>query len=129
MVWRLSRRLLTEGVDEEFDRTLRINRGFLDQLAVEMIDEMPDEIRGLLKETKAESEQGADGDNETSDDDDDRFSDDADEDFEEGYEGDDEDDASHDEEEHKVETMEISAGCLLNDTPPQTPEAGATGST
>ena len=136
-LWQLSRRLLAAGVDDEYDRTLHINRGFLDQLAVEMVNEMPDEIRGLLDKAKAESEQGAIRDNETSDNDggelgegradgldnglDNGSDDNADEDSEEGYEGDDEDNANHDEEEQKVETMEIS-DCSFDDVPSPTPE-------
>jgi hypothetical protein len=65
MLWRLSRRLLAEDVDHEFDRTLRINRGFLDQIAVELIEEMPDELRGLREEAEEGPGQVADGDKET----------------------------------------------------------------
>ena len=70
MLWRLSRRLLAQGVDDEFDRTLQINRGFLDQIAVMMVNEMPDELKGPQGEAETEIQQGSDGDNDSSDDDD-----------------------------------------------------------
>lgn len=118
MLWRSSRRLLAAGVDDEFDRTLCINRGLLDQLAVELINEMPDGIRGLLEEVKAKSEQGADGDNDTSDDDggpDGGLDDSCGE-----YDADDE--ADHDGEEQDVETFETGPDDSPDDMSPHTPE-------
>lgn len=131
MFWRLSRRLLPEGLDDEFERTLRINRGFLDQIAVMMISEMPDELKDLQEEAKAESQQVLDGDNDTPDIDDgpdgepgnisgeepDGGSDDSCG----GYDADDE--ADHDEDEQEVETPESSPDLPFDDMPPHTPEA------
>lgn len=118
MLRRSSRRLLAAGVDDEFDRTLRINRGLLDQLAVELINEMPDGLRSLLEEVKAKSEQGADGDNDTSDDDDgpDGGLDDS------CGEYDADDEADHDGEEQDVETFETGPDDSSNDMSPHNPE-------
>jgi hypothetical protein len=107
MLWRLSRRLLARDIDHECDRTLRINRSFLDQIAVELVEEMPDELRGLQEEAEGGPEQVTDGDNEPSDDDVDGFEDEPNQDYDE----EDNDDANHSGEEQEVETYGSSPGC------------------
>jgi hypothetical protein len=122
MLWRFSRRLLAENVDHDFDRTLRTNRTFLDQLAVELIEEMPEGIRGSGEEAEEESELGADEDDETSDADDDGPDGDSDGDSDdhsdESCEEEDEDDADHSDEEQEVETVENRLDYTPNDTTP-----------
>jgi hypothetical protein len=115
MLWRLSRKLLARDVDHEFDRTLRINRGFLDQIAVELVEEMPDELRGMQEEAEGGPEQVTDGDNEPSDDDVDGPKDDPDE----SYDGEDDDDANHSGEEQEVETFKTSPAVNPTTQPPK----------
>jgi hypothetical protein len=112
MLWRLSRRLLAEDVDHEFDRTLRINRGFLDQIAVELIEEMPDELRGLREEAEEGPGQVADGDKETCGND----GDGPDGEHDKSPDAECNDYADHSGESQEVETSGTSPGCSFDDT-------------
>jgi hypothetical protein len=105
ILWQMSRRLIPVDVDHEFDRTLQVNRGFLDHIAVELEEEMPDQLKALQGEATAEA---ADGDDGTSGDDDERpdgeihDGSDKDQDQEDG------DDVRHNGEEQELETLDVS---------------------
>lgn len=120
MLWRLSRRLLSQDVGQEFDRILRINRSFLDQIAVELVEEMPDELRGLQKEVEGEPEQVADGDKETSGDDGEP---------DKSLNEEDNNEADHSRDEQEVETSETSPGCSSNNTTHDDSESEETSTT
>ncbi|THX18121.1 hypothetical protein D6D13_00454 [Aureobasidium pullulans] len=60
LLWAVSRRLWPAGYDEDFDQTLHTNRTFLDEFAVDLDAEMPDELREFRKNAeKKEQEQAA----------------------------------------------------------------------
>jgi hypothetical protein len=102
-LWQMSRRLISVDVDHEFDRTLQVNRGLLNHIAVELEEEMPDQLRALRGEATVEA---ADGDDETSGDEDDRPGGGSHDGSDEDQNTEDGDDISHDGEEQEVEALE-----------------------
>jgi hypothetical protein len=99
------RRLIPVDIDHEFDRTLQVNRGFLDQIAVELEEEMPDQLRALQEEATAEAADEADG---TSSDEDEGPGDGIHDGWDKDQDEEDGDDVDHDGEEQEVETLETS---------------------
>jgi hypothetical protein len=73
----------------------------LDQIAVELMEEMPDELRGLREEVNTEAQQEADQASGTPDAE-------LDEGPDEGYDGEDEDDAYHSGDEQENEELKTS---------------------
>jgi hypothetical protein len=108
VLWQFSRRLLPEDLDHEFDRTLRVNRAFLDHIAVELVEEMPDEFRGLREEVNTEAQQEADQASGIPGDDDDGHGAELDEGSDGSYHEENEDDAYHSGEEQKIEELKTS---------------------
>jgi hypothetical protein len=107
VLWQFSRRLIPEDVDQEFDRTLRVNRTFLDQIAVELVEEMPDELRALREEVNTEIQQAEGRDNGTPGNDENRPEGRLDEGPDRSSGGEGRDDADHDDEEGELETLQI----------------------
>jgi hypothetical protein len=105
ILWQMSRRLIPVDVDHEFDRTLQVNRGFLNHIAVELEEEMPDQLKALRGEATAE----ADEDDGTSGDDDDRPDDEIHDGSDKEQDAEDGDDVGHDGEEQEVEALETSS--------------------
>lgn len=101
ILWQMSRRLISVDVDHEFDRTLQVNRGLLNHIAVELEEEMPDQLRG-----HTETRPVADEDNETSGDDDEGPGSESHDDSDEDQDSGDGDDISHDVEGQEVEALE-----------------------
>jgi hypothetical protein len=98
ILWQMSRRLISVDVDHEFDRTLQVNRGLLNHIAVELEEEMPDQLRATAE--------AADEDDETSGGDDDGPGSESHEGSDEDQNTEDGDDISHDGEEQEVEALE-----------------------
>jgi hypothetical protein len=103
--------MISEDVDHEFDRTLRVNRAFLDQIGLELIEEMPDELRGLREDVNTEIPQAEDRDNGIPGDDEDRPDGGLDEGPDRTPGGVGKDDADHDDEEGELKTLQIRPGC------------------
>jgi hypothetical protein len=105
VLWQMSRRLIPVDIDHEFDRTLQVNRGFLDQIAIELEEEMPDQLRALQEEATAEAADEADG---TSGDEDEGPGGGIHDGWDKDQDEEDGDDVDHDGEEQEVETLETS---------------------
>jgi hypothetical protein len=103
ILWQMSRRLISVDVDHEFDRTLQVNRGLLNHIAVELEEEMPDQLRGLRGEATADA---VDEDDEISGDDDEGPGSESHDGSDDGQNTEDGDDISHDGEEQEVEALE-----------------------
>jgi hypothetical protein len=127
VLWQFSRRLIPEDVDHEFDRTLRVNRAFLDQIGLELIEEMPDELVALREEVNTEIQQAEGRDSGTPGDEEDRPDGGLDEEPDGSSGGEGRDDVDHDDEEGELETLQIRPGRPSSAIPMHSREAGETG--